>query len=817
MKPNMLGALCVLFAAAAEGLAAGRFIVKDGRPRAEIVIAKDPPRTTRLAAHELQTYIRKLSGATLPITAAPRGDVPVKVLVGRSRATDARGVTADGLKHGAYRIASGEDWLVLIGDDTDFKPVEPWARSNSHWTSGKVLEQWDALTGAKWGNPMSRMYKNYTGRARDFGKPRSERVDNSDTIHVWAFDERGSFNAVCGFLRSLGVRWYMPGPLGQVVPKLTSIALPKIDETVRPAFPIRRFNMRFKVHGRDTAMWAMRLGVRDPYGLQVAHGLHTMTHREEMLDAYPEIYALYGGKRHNRPGHRLNQLCYSSDELFRQNLRYVRALFDHYRMDVVSVMPPDGFTAMCQCPLCKGKDTPERGYRGRLSDYVWGYVNRIAKEVAKTHPGKKVLNAAYGAYKLPPLKIGKLEPNVQVCIVGGRRIQESAPQQRKAVRELVDSWLKKTGNPILNFENYPFTTRGWYLPAYVPHVVGESINALKGHSLGEDVWFSVGQDFHAPGFNHFNVYFTARMLWERDVEVLFDEYCRLFYGPAGRRMKAFFEYCQAHWQVMSGNKETADQALRLFSAARREVDAGSVYGRRIALIADYLEALEAKGRQLAKQRGPVPELRLARDAAGIVVDGKLDDAFWQKAPVRATGRLRELRTGRKPLFGTTFKAAWGKDGSIYFAVHCKDRPGETVSIGTKRNEDPAIWYGDVVEILLETESHSYYQLAINPAAAIADLDRHAPKDRWFRWDSQAEVATHVGRDYWTAEVRIPVVEKTNDPLHQVAGRKPTAGLPWYFNVCRQRLRDNGVEHSAFSPTGKKTFHEPLKFGRLYVK
>src|SRR5256885_8666780 len=54
----------------------------------------------------------------------------------------------------------------------------------------------------------------------------------------------------------------------------------------------------------------------------------------------------------------------------------------------------------------------------------------------KTHPNAKVLNCAYGAYTLPPLKIEKLEPNVLVCIVGGRRPvnKAGAKGDRKSTR-----------------------------------------------------------------------------------------------------------------------------------------------------------------------------------------------------------------------------------------------------------------------------------------------------------------------------------------------------------------------------------------------
>ncbi len=814
LLPVLAGFVC------GEATAADAFLVEAGRARSEIVLAADAPRTARLAARELQEYVVKISGARLPIATEPSGKHEVTIYVGRSAHTDRLHVDTEGLTCGAYRIVSGDDWLVLLGDDTEFTPIEPWPRSHTDWTSGRVHQEWDRITGAQWGNPMSQLRKHYTGRAWDFGKRRDQWVDKRDTIHVWGFDERGSFNAVCGFLRSLGVRWYMPGELGEVVPSMKSIPLPRIDRTVRPDFAVRRVNFRFGVHGDETAMWAMRLGLRDPYGLQVAHGMHAMTDREEVLQAHPEWFALYGGRRDNDPEKKNNQLCYSSEELFQETLRYVRAMFDHYRFDVVSVMPPDGYVAICQCPLCRGKDSPEREHRGRLSDYVWGFVNRVAREVRRTHPDKMISNCAYGVYRLPPEGIDKLEPNVLVCIVGGRRPTHSRPEQREEIRKLREGWLAKTDNPIMIFENYPFTDRGWYLPSYVPHVIGQSINATKGTSQGEDIWISVGKDFpnEAIGFNHFMVYFTARMYWggkDRSVEELLDEYCRLFYGPAEAEMKGFFAYCEAHWQDMERDKAKVDRLFELLAAAQGKVDARSAYGRRVALVADYLQALNNRGEQLARKRGPVPQLRLARDAEGITIDGKLDDAFWQEAPSHATGRLRELQTGRRPVLGTTFQAAWGKDGSLYFAVRCEELAGEPLNIGTTRREDPALWYGDAVEILLETESHSYYQIGINPAGAVIDLDRGAAKTSWYGWDSQAEVATHVADDGWTAEVRIPVTRDDNDPLHQVVGRKPIGSLPWHFNVCRQRIRTGAAEHSAFSPTGASGFHKPLKFARLY--
>jgi len=315
--------ICLLIAwSFVSPLAAETFLVEKGQPRAAIVIAESPLRTVRLAAQELQDYVRKISGAHLPIVTDPGRAVAVPNYVGRSPHTDRLGITAEGLTDGAYRIVSGDGWLVLIGQDTEFTPIEPWARNNADVRSGKLQRAWDQITGALWGVPHAGLYKNRFTLPGDTGLPDEQRKpgEKLPPLQMWGFDERGSFNAVCGLLMKLGVRWYAPGELGEVLPAMDTIPLPKVDETVRPDFAIRRFNVRLGVYGRELAMWAMRLGLRDPYGVQVAHGMDRMT-RGSILAKHPDWFALYGGKRQNQPGLRHNQLCYSHEELFRETVR----------------------------------------------------------------------------------------------------------------------------------------------------------------------------------------------------------------------------------------------------------------------------------------------------------------------------------------------------------------------------------------------------------------------------------------------------------------------------------------------------------------
>ena len=261
-------------------------IVADGKPNAEIVIAPEAVRQVELAARDLQVYFEKITGVRLPIR-TETGTAEVKIYVGRSRHTDELGIEAEDLRHGGFRVKTGPNYLALVGRDRPFQ--RPPVFANSRNDAARALETWDEATGEKFGLPYASLYKGY-----------------NKELDIWEKDERGSYNAVIHFLRGLGVRWYMPHELGEVVPKRGAIALPGVDETVRPDFPVRwphQYRRRFS--GRWTpeteALWQWRMGWNQApdvigWGLG-AHGLDMVTARDEVKKPPPDYYALYGDKR----------------------------------------------------------------------------------------------------------------------------------------------------------------------------------------------------------------------------------------------------------------------------------------------------------------------------------------------------------------------------------------------------------------------------------------------------------------------------------------------------------------------------------------
>ncbi|MFA7159814.1 MAG: hypothetical protein WC299_10975, partial [Kiritimatiellia bacterium] len=164
----------------------------------------------------------------------------------------------------------------------------------------------------------------------------------------------------------------------------------------------------------------------------------------------------------------------------------------------------------------------------------------------------------------------------------------------------------------------------------------------------------------------------------------------------------------------------------------------------------------------------------------------------------------------------SFKIGWGAEGSLYLYLRCDERAGDPLNISATNKDNRAIWQGDTVALLIETDSHSYYEIAVNPTGAVCDADFSAGDTPRYDWDSQAEVAVQASNDCWTVEMRIPVTQDENDPLHNVIGRKPSSSLPWHVNIVRQRVRTNGTETTAFSPTGSDTWRVPLKFGQLFM-
>lgn len=238
-----------------------------------------------------------MAGAELPIVHKRNKDYPVAIYVGKSGATDALGITDKGLlERDACRMVSGPDYLVLLGHDSDYEISEARLRAISKSPSKK------------------RGFKEGKNRASGI-RPKG--------------DKGGSLQAVYGFLRDLGVRWYMRGELGEVVPEHDSVVLPDVNKTVVPDLRYRSLRLgNISNYPWHELVWHVRLGLNDN-SLAGSHGMRQILYATKQHEEHPEYFALNRNKRMNNPNRGSAHTCYSQPGLKDIVLKYARKRFDN--------------------------------------------------------------------------------------------------------------------------------------------------------------------------------------------------------------------------------------------------------------------------------------------------------------------------------------------------------------------------------------------------------------------------------------------------------------------------------------------------------
>ena len=251
------------------------------------------------------------------------------------------------------------------------------------------------------------------------------------------------------------------------------------------------------------------------------------------------------------------QMCYSNEELFKQTLVDIRAYFDNggytnkytnvgfagpvWGKDTYCLEPHDN-EAFCRCDDCKKQYQSERAKeRGHHSDYWFRFVNRVAKEIAKTHPGKKISTLAYGSGREAKPTF-KLEPNVVVhfCYSGNR--QPNGTLKRKQ-EDILRDWHKAYPDNVFGvwlYNCFPMerTVRpGGFncFPGFFGATLAEEYKFLKEMNV-KDIIFNCGMN------DDFESFLTFRLMWnpDEDYEKLKDEWFSSF-GAAEEPIRKFYD------------------------------------------------------------------------------------------------------------------------------------------------------------------------------------------------------------------------------------------------------------------------------------
>ncbi len=738
-------------------------LVKEGRPAATIVVDEKAPDSVRYAAQELQDYVRQVSGATLPIAAKAAGGTAI--YLGESAATKRLGVTVAGLKRGGFRIKTGPSWVAIVGTDYSGPPI---SGLRNPWRHPEVF---------------------------------------SDTLKIGAFGDCGTLSGVYRFIEDVcGIRWYMPGDLGIVVPKASTISVGAMSLAVSPDFEYRYpWLCNFAESERD-ARWFRRAGFGAPAPAQCIDSFAMFLKHK---DAHPEWFALIDGKRDFTNLSCVvggGNLCLSAPGIVEQWVDDICAYFkENPSQTTFPLSPNDGLTRICECPECQKQIDHSAGELGRYSDYIWGFVDKVARGVAKRCPGKCVGAIAYEGYNSPPAHIQKLSANVAVMICQSRSSFVD-PKAREQAATSLRGWHAKAST-IYVWEYYLFSwppMRGF--PVFFPHVLAQDLLRLKGVSKGEFIEAESspgGPTSHldCPGMAHLNLYLTAKLQWNAgaNVDALLEDYYARFYGPAKGPMKAFWTAAEQAWiaRGASGNpvniylKTDLDRLSECLEKAIAATPEGSDYRKRVELIRD--EFAPAKRKVTNPLVVNAPKLTLHGPAPAPKIDGKLDDEVW-KAFEPFAFVDNDGGAARYPTWGY---GAWDEQNLYLAFLNYDPDMAKLTTKATRRDQDygPGMWDDDSIEVFLAPDpakKTDYVQFIVNAKGLIWDAKRSGDKPADLKWDSRAEAVASIEPNRWVLEMRIPLADLG------LSGPAPTSTLR--ANFYRNRYCGGPVVYSGWSPT-----------------
>lgn len=174
-----------------------------------------------------------------------------------------------------------------------------------------------------------------------------------------------------------------------------------------------------------------------------------------------------------------------------------------------------------------------------------------------------------------------------------------------------------------------------------------------------------------------------------------------------------------------------------------------------------------------------PRLRAGAMAAGLQVDGALDEPMWAAAPTIDQLVQTDPEEGQPATMRTTIRVMAGAS-SLAIGIVCEDSdPSGIVSFSVRR--DAGLDDEDHVRIVLGPflDGRSGYVFAINPSGARYDgLIEPGGEDDNAEWDGIWDAATRRTPSGWSAEILIPVHSLSfNADLRE-----------WHFNVQRRIQR-----------------------------
>jgi len=575
----VLGCFLMVLSSCAPGPGQTFTLTEDGQPVSTIVIAEDADKSARFASLELQSHIKKITGAELPIVKDNESVKGPVILVGESFFTREVGLRNSDFKSQEYLIRFvSPDVLILMGKDENDKgeiiydyisdlsgALRTWPLSYDYET-GTMYAVYDFLRdycGVMWLNP--------TDYGTVLPEEKTLRVTGGEVRREPFMDYRGaaadhraeSYNHAGGHWRagSKGANDFNALAYG----KNSGVFKNEHQNSLARRAQNRLFLLRMKNGGENSHCNHSLYNYYDRFlevtWTEALKKVDTPEEKEKIMERKKNLFEgdrpeLFAKGYEGQPP----QLCYSSQATVEQVIKDARNYFDQggYTKTMRGVGSP-GFqwgkrffaiepmdnASFCKCEKCSVQYEPERkDERSQHSTYWFRFINKVARELKKSHPDKKISTLAYGSREGLPTGI-KLEDNVVVhfCLSGNRMPYSPALNlQIERLRE----WERKEDVPMYLwlYNTFPVEIANngkfYCFPGFFAHEVKKQFDLFKE--------LNIRGIFHC-GFNgEVENYINFRLMDNPDIDIesLLEEYFSQ-YGEAGKPLREMYELIEKRY------------------------------------------------------------------------------------------------------------------------------------------------------------------------------------------------------------------------------------------------------------------------------
>lgn len=410
---------------------------------------------------------------------------------------------------------------------------------------------------------------------------------------------RATYYAAAQVLQQLGVSWYAPGPLGEVVPKSDTLRLPTGRIVEAPRFATRHLWGGTPEEQR----WLLRNRLGGP-ALAQGHAFARYM-KQASLEEHPDYYPVVGGKPVRTQANLSNPAV--AKLMADQIAAAFRAGPTAWAGGKSACIGPDDGFLLDERPESRAMDSGEMDPLYRVpsaTDRFLAFANEVCRLLRPEFPDHTLGFYIYSNHCMPPRRV-KPDPMLVPLVAPiafSRYLPVGSPREPTAMllESVIRDWAAlcpRLGCYLYNFNladtAMPFTrSRAW--SEGLPRLYELGVRSCTIESMPN--WHTM-----VPGN-----WIAANLLWDpsADVKALREEFYPRYYGPAGIAMRQY------------------DATLE--TAYDTEAYAGNLWSMHRILAPDVMAALESDLAAAAEavQGDPAfaPRVEIARFSLNFAAD-----------------------------------------------------------------------------------------------------------------------------------------------------------------------------------------------------